>query len=232
MKERGFTYDAPEFVDLSGTLPRRITLNTSWLKPLDDTFGLGDAAKVWVSQLDARNMGGDSYLKLGHEAKQEYDKGLDACAGPSEHLIEEAAPAASARLLGSLNRIAAEVDREVGDESAAKYVACLADHGYEVSAESDLSAYDQLYEAVYTAYGDYRREALRRGPEADLLWAEANGIETATAEADAACRADAYLEAVRFATPLVEAFAADQAAAIEQVVSDWRALEAAYGGGS
>lgn len=221
MGKKGYTYDAPSFDDFTVPGSRRTMLHSPWLASPSDSLGAGRNVQRWAEVMTGRDSGGQSYQYLDADGRQAYDKALDHC-DPANGYENSQFPDATWVAMKGLNAIAGEVDSAMDDRHGKEDAACMAEAGV------DVADYYELYEQVDGAYAPYRQRSLA-GLSAAAAWDAGAAFEAKAAAADAACRTEAYGEAVVLAAPLVQEWADSHADLLTSVTQQWQQLEQTYG---
>lgn len=222
MASKGFQYDPPGFDDFTVPGSSKTTLTSPWLQHPADSLGVGENARRWVEVMTNRDPGGEAYLALDAEGKNDYNHALDHCQGPDNGYATAQFPDAVWVAIKDLDAIANDVTAAIDGRHGEEYTACMAEAGFHVAD------YYDLYEAVDGGYSPYRERALA-GKPTEAAWRTAEEDEAAAAKADATCRTEGYREAVAMAAPLVQKWADSNADLLASVKQQWRQLEQEYG---
>ena len=198
MKERGFTYEPPAFVDSSLALPDPIVLNTEWLDPLSSDYGLPTQARaatiVGKAQLIQENKD-TPYLHLTPDEQKAYIDALGTC-DPGDSSALATFPSGFDELRTSLQELLTTVSDQL-ESYGPDYSRCMASNGVEL--ESRLDAFDKL---VYgePPYPDGSDQV------ASATWNDWVSKVHSIASADEACRREAYEMGMQTLSPLLGEF--------------------------
>ena len=221
MREAGFDYQVPAFLDLdAGGPPLDIMLETDWLAPLGRTGLLEDAQRTaTVADAVAARDGAVTgpYAQLSPADKRRYAAAITTCARAAAVHEGSARPAAVYDLLGRFHAMVRAVDQGV---DGGAYRDCMAADGFEMSGHREVVA-------AVTERIPPLEAVPRPGRDGGEPWAAAAAYERRVTAADARCRAGERATAYARLAPELAAFERENGAALAAVGRDWSTIAGA-----
>jgi hypothetical protein len=210
MKEKGFSYTPPPFVDIYAGLTDLRGLSGTWFAETSETsLGVADSA-VRLAPLDAKTSN-PGFNQLEPKDQKLYDDALTGCAPTNtpDVYIPVSSSKQDDKLLDLLSKI--EEKREVAKAISA-YRSCMKDHKLTVDNP------DHLIEQLQQKFSNVPHEAIGKPDRPE--WVAAVQEERAAA-ADAKCRKPVRELSAMFISTELAQFEADNRAGIQQAQDDW-----------